>query len=108
MAGPARTARHSWRLTIREQRREVADVLADNPSLRGRLDELVASAYGKALLVAQRETDLPEEAFPAECPWTFGQAMEDELRPEIEPSKPRYCIDESVIDERNMLTLTVS
>lgn len=73
---PERRGR-SWLLTIREQRREVAEVLADNPSLRARLSELLAEAYGKALLAAQRETDLPEEAFPAASPWTFDEAMQD-------------------------------
>ncbi|MDA8252143.1 MAG: DUF29 domain-containing protein [Rhodospirillales bacterium] len=73
---PERRGR-SWLLTIREQRREVDEVLADNPSLRARLSELLAEAYGKALLAAQRETDLPEEAFPAASPWTFDEAMQD-------------------------------
>ena len=29
---------------------------------------------------AQRETGLPEEAFPPACPWTYEQAMQDELQ----------------------------
>ncbi len=74
---PARRGR-SWLLSIREQRREVAEVLGDNPSLRSRLPELLADAYSKALLAAQRETGLPEHAFPAECPWTCEQAMQEE------------------------------
>jgi hypothetical protein len=73
---PERLSR-SWHLSLREQRREVADVLADNPSLRDRLGDLLADAYGKALLAAQRETGLPEETFPAACPWSFEQAMQD-------------------------------
>jgi hypothetical protein len=67
-----------WLLAIREQRRQVAEVLADNPSLRPRLPELLAEAHEDALLAAQRETGLSESAFPAACPWTFAQAMEDE------------------------------
>jgi hypothetical protein len=71
---PERRGR-SWQATIREQRSEVADVLADNPSLEARLDELLSNAYGKAVQIAIRETDLPEETFPAICPWTFEQSM---------------------------------
>ena len=71
---PERRGR-SWQATIREQRSEVADVLADNPSLEARLDELLSNAYGKAVQIAIRETDLPEETFPAICPWSFEQAM---------------------------------
>jgi ribosomal protein L29 len=70
---------NSWRLTIREQRRRASRVLDQNPSLRASLDTILTDAYGDALLAAQRETGLPEDAFPAECPWTFDQAMQDEL-----------------------------
>lgn len=69
----------SWRSTIREQRRQVGRVLADNPSLRPQIDSILADAYGDAVLIAERETDLPEDSFPAGCPWTFDQAMQDEV-----------------------------
>jgi len=59
----------SWRLTIKEQRREVIDVLADNPSLKSRWAELLASAYDRAVLAVARETSLPEQIFPETCPW---------------------------------------
>ena len=75
-AQPARRGR-SWLLAIREQRREVAQVLGDNPSLRGRLPDIMADAYETALLAAQRETGLAENAFPAACPWSFDAAMQD-------------------------------
>ncbi len=65
----------SWDLTIREQRRMVASVLADNPSLRAQLDTILAEAYGGALLVAQRETGLSRQAFPAQSPWHFDEVM---------------------------------
>jgi len=76
-AQPERRGR-SWELTILEQRREVASVLEDNPSLGGQVADILAKAYQTALLVAQRETDLPATAFPAESPWTFEQAMHGE------------------------------
>lgn len=71
---PERRSR-SWILSIREQRRQADRVLNDNPSLRSRIGAILDEAYGDALLAAQRETDLPEEAFPAACPWSFEQAM---------------------------------
>jgi hypothetical protein len=70
---------NSWRLTIREQRRRADRVLSQNPSLRSSLDEIVADAYGDALLIAERETGLAEATFPPSCPWTFEQAMQEEL-----------------------------
>ncbi len=71
----------SWRLTIEEQRREVEEHLADNPSLKGKLPEAVASAYAGAILVAARETGLGREVFPPECPWPFAQATGDDFWP---------------------------
>jgi hypothetical protein len=71
----------SWRLTIEEQRREVAEHLADNPSLKATLPEAMASAYGSAILVAARETGLGREVFPANCPWTFDRATSDDFWP---------------------------
>jgi hypothetical protein len=65
----------SWQLTIREQRLQVDEVLDDNPGLRPSLPEAIALAYRKALLIAMRETDLPEAAFPPTCLWTFDEAM---------------------------------
>ena len=70
---------NTWRLTIREQRRQARRLLDQNPSLRAGLEAILADAYGDALLAAQRETGLPEDAFPAACPWTFDQAMQDEV-----------------------------
>lgn len=72
----------SWQLTIKEQRREVARHLADNPSLKSRLFETMADAYGDATIGAARETSLPEENFPAECPWTFEQIMDATFWPD--------------------------
>ncbi len=69
---------NSWRLTIREQRRRASRVLAQNPSLNADLSTILAEAYGDALLIAERETGLPEDTFPAACPWTFDQAMTEE------------------------------
>jgi len=62
---------NSWRLTILEQRRRSARIVSRNPSLRPRLDEILAEAYGDAVLIAARETELHEESFPPVCLWTF-------------------------------------
>jgi hypothetical protein len=72
---------NSWRLTIEEQRREVAEHLADNPSLKGKVADVVASAYGGAILAAARETGLGREVFPLDCPWPYDQAMSDDFWP---------------------------
>src|ERR1700685_509097 len=54
---------NSWRLPIANARDEIVDLLADNPSLKTQLDEVVASAYRYGRRKAAAETDLPEEDF---------------------------------------------
>jgi hypothetical protein len=72
----------SWQLTIKEQRREVADHLSDNPSLKSRLPEAIESAYSVAIIAAARETSIAEEVFPSECPWSFDQIMDGAFWPD--------------------------
>jgi hypothetical protein len=72
----------SWRLTIETQRDDVVDHLADNPSLKARLDELLAKAYRRARREAELETGLAESAFPVSCPWTFAQIVDPDFWPE--------------------------
>jgi hypothetical protein len=72
----------SWRLTIEEQRDRLADHMADNPSLKAKLTEAFASAYRLALLGAARETGLPVQKFPAVCPWTYEEVVDESFWPE--------------------------
>ena len=41
------------------------------------LDEVLEDAYGDALLMAARETDLDESTFPTVCPFTLEQVMDE-------------------------------
>jgi hypothetical protein len=66
----------SWRLSIANARDEIADLLNDNPSLKSVLDEVMASAYRYARRKAAIETEMAEESFPAQCPWTFAEATD--------------------------------
>jgi Domain of unknown function DUF29 len=73
---------NSWRLSIANARDEIADLIADNPSLKSVLDDVTAQAYRYARRKAAIETDLGEERFPAQCPWSFAEAVEDGFLPE--------------------------
>ncbi len=64
-------------LSIANARDEIADLLADTPSLKAQLDEIVSTAYRYARRKAAAEMDMPDERLPAACPWTFA-AMTDE------------------------------
>ncbi len=75
---------NSWRLTIREQRIRLRNHIQDNPSLKAVIDLAISDAYEIALLEAERETGLAEDAFPAECPWSFSGVMDEGFWPEGE------------------------
>lgn len=75
---PARRSR-SWELSIANARNDLTELLTDSPSLQAILPEAVASAYRHAQLHAEQQTGLPAKTFPVECPWTFDQAMTEEL-----------------------------
>jgi len=67
----------SWRSTIRTQRQEIEDLLAENPSLRGELPELYQAAYPRARTDALEETGLLD--LPRSAPFTVVQALGDPL-----------------------------
>ena len=68
---------NSWRYTIKIQRLDVATLLQQNPSLRPRLNEFMATAYQRAILLAASETGLDEESFPDRCPFSAEQVLGD-------------------------------
>jgi hypothetical protein len=72
----------SWEASIKVQRRELADHLDDNPSLRPLIGAVLEKNYPDAALVAALETGLPEDAFPQSCPWSFAQIRDEDFWPE--------------------------
>ena len=75
---------NSWKHSIANSRDQLADHLADNPSLKARLPESLASAFRYARRDAASETNLDDGVFPAECPWSFEQVMAEDFWPESE------------------------
>ncbi|MCL6607670.1 MAG: DUF29 domain-containing protein [Geminicoccaceae bacterium] len=80
---PRRRSR-SWRATIGEQRRELARLLADSPSLRSILPETVARAWADARGQAADATGLPLATFPETCPFTPEAALDPDFWPEAD------------------------
>ena len=68
---------HSWRATITDAREEIQELLLKNPSLRPELSACFPKAYRKGRRWAIIETNLPEATFPAECPWSLQQALDE-------------------------------
>jgi len=73
---PERRSR-SWELSIDNARDALSEHLADNLSLKAKLPEAVAVAYRTARRETAIETGIALETFPAACPWSFAQAMQD-------------------------------
>ena len=69
--------RKSWRATINTQRRSIAKLLDENPSLRSWLVETVPDAYADARDLAVAETPFDYDAFPTSCPWTLEEMLDD-------------------------------
>ena len=72
----------SWRLTIEEQRLQIALHLADNPSLRALQTQALADAYRLAVIGARRETGLGAAIFQQTCPWAFDKAIDTDFWPD--------------------------
>ncbi|WP_250479444.1 MULTISPECIES: DUF29 domain-containing protein [unclassified Caballeronia] len=72
---------NSWRRMIAVQRKDVALVLDEAPSLKGKFSdsEWFAFVWEKAVVAASNETGL--EDFPESCPWSIEQIMDGEFLP---------------------------
>lgn len=71
----------SWAATITVQRDDLEILLKDNPSLRSRLPEFIEEAYPRAIKRAVSETGLRKSTFPAECPYTPAEILDEEFWP---------------------------
>jgi len=71
----------SWRATIVEQRKQLTVLLRQSPGLHSVLAETILAAYPDAVDLASKETRLPPETFPAQCPYRAEQLLKDEFFP---------------------------
>lgn len=71
----------SWRRTLRNQRREIARLLARSPSLRGYPAEVLIETYDDAVRGAAQETNLDRSQFPAKLPFTLEQILDLDFEP---------------------------
>ena len=72
----------SWRNAITIQRIELQELLEENPSLRPTLPVVLTAVYKKARLWAANETQLEPSAFPAVCPFTAEQTLDNDYWPD--------------------------
>lgn len=72
----------SWRRTISEHRRQLADIVQTSPRLRNYLISQVHERYLGGTLDAADQTGIAIGLFPEECPFTFEQVLDLNFFPE--------------------------
>lgn len=72
---------NSWRFSIANARGDIEDILADSPSLKPALPDLIGRAYRRARLEASGETGIFIENFPDQCPWSIDQSLDSAFLP---------------------------
>jgi hypothetical protein len=71
-----------WSISVRSARRRLRKLLNESPSLRARLEELLADAYDDGRLEALRDPNLTEEILPKTSPWTVDEVIDDGFMPD--------------------------
>jgi len=71
----------SWLATIRVQRRDILQLLQDNPSLKPYLENALAFGYENGRDLAMGETDLPEQTFSQKCPYSLTDIFDERFYP---------------------------
>ena len=61
--------------TIAIQRRKTMSLLEDSPSLFPWLTERLPEIYAGAVQLAVKDTNRPEDTFPASCPYTLDEIL---------------------------------
>ena len=71
----------SWQLTIQEQRDQLHELLAANPSLKNQMTASLERTYPRAVKRTALETSLIEETFPTECPFHLEDILNESFWP---------------------------
>lgn len=72
----------SWLNSIEEQRRQIAFLLEDSPSLRPYCLNILDTCYQMARKDASKQTKLPEKSFPEIFCFTIEQLLDFDYLPE--------------------------
>ena len=68
-----------WQISVRSTRRAVAELLAENPSLRSELPQILERAYLDARDEVLAALKLPDSAIAENAPWSAEQVMSEEF-----------------------------
>jgi hypothetical protein len=67
----------SWRGSIKEQRLRLMRLLKQSPSLRKQINDAIAEIYPDAVTLAAEESGILQANFPALCPYSAAQLLDD-------------------------------
>lgn len=71
----------SWRNTMIEQRAQLRHLLKKVLSLKRELPNAINEVYAEAVIIAEKETQLPNATFPTTCPYSMEQLLDDNFYP---------------------------
>ncbi|MFK8185693.1 MAG: DUF29 domain-containing protein [Phormidesmis sp.] len=71
----------SWFATINVQRLDIAELIAENPSLKPYLAEALNKAYKKGVMLAVKETALPSSTFPRTTNYSLETILSEDFYP---------------------------
>jgi hypothetical protein len=72
----------SWSDSIEEHRDRILRILEDSPSLAALPAEILDEEYARARRKAMRDTGLPPERIPEDCPFSAKQALGPDFWPD--------------------------
>ena len=67
----------SWQVTIGLQRREIKELLADNPSLQPYLNTAIQVGFSFGIDLVLIETSIKKKDLPTECVYTVEQILDN-------------------------------
>ena len=79
---PFYIGRRSWELTIIEQRKRLIWHLKENPGLKSKIKVMIERSYDLARFGAEKETGIPMDCYPEQCPWSYEQFINSDFWPE--------------------------
>lgn len=73
----------SWQHTLRTQRKDIAYVISEAPSLRSKFDDAkwLDLVWAKAKALAESETGMDIDVFPELCAWSISDVLNENWLP---------------------------
>lgn len=71
----------SWLDSITDARTQIELAIADSPSLKSYPEEQLKKSYQRARRQAAKQTEMPLEGFPEDCPYTLELVLDEDWLP---------------------------